>query len=761
MQRPILTVTLLAVAVALVGGCAPDDRDPKLAALSRWEDRRVAPADSLTALIGSSDAIVRRAALRTAGLIGRTDVLPAMITSLDDRSQAVRGQAAFSLGLLGGDVALVPLSGALDDPHLAVRVAALSGLAHQDHDGSVLYESALQGEEREATVAWTALRRVATKAQPDSLLAAIRAGLARPEDRVRWRVLRCAERAPDSTLVAQIAPYATDRNVQVRVHALRALARHRGASALAAVLHSGDRHGRLHGRNLSRVRVAEMRALGRLAGPILASDPEGNHTSLAGRTTAQLADGATGQDPAVATVALEAMATAVADLDLPAEAATQQSLLPVWRLRLTRAARDGLVHAIPAVRAAAHRAYGALRGRGAIKTLVTGLADPDQGVVESTLAALFALDPESREFCAWTREVRANLPVAGEAAIVGSLPILVTALRVHGALLDPVTRFPRRDDPACLPSLAWWTAVRGLGHPDFVVRTLAAPVLGSFPGARSRAEWAAAWNHEQTLANADVVLALLNALPSLAGSAVDSMDFTPRCAECAFFEAGWRDRLATTEDAAAAAPDVTTRLAGALRGAFDDPDLRIRLAARDAALATELLTPTLIPAAASLRETLPPHQRRPEEAPRSLPFDAPDLRVVTDRGSFTIELDTRMAPNTCAAFLQLVNDGFHDDLVFHRVVPDFVIQGGCPRGDGWGDPGWTIRSEWSSLPFERGTVGIAHSGKDTGGSQWFVCHSAQPHLDGRYTIFGRVTAGLDAVDRIQRGDRYRIEIVAD
>ncbi|MDD5719427.1 MAG: peptidylprolyl isomerase, partial [Candidatus Krumholzibacteria bacterium] len=78
---------------------------------------------------------------------------------------------------------------------------------------------------------------------------------------------------------------------------------------------------------------------------------------------------------------------------------------------------------------------------------------------------------------------------------------------------------------------------------------------------------------------------------------------------------------------------------------------------------------------------------------------------------------------------------------------------------GWGGPGWTLPSEWSRRPFARGTVGLAHAGKDTGGSQWFVCLSPQPHLDGRYTVFGEVTAGLDVLDRIQRGDRYRLEIV--
>jgi cyclophilin family peptidyl-prolyl cis-trans isomerase len=174
-----------------------------------------------------------------------------------------------------------------------------------------------------------------------------------------------------------------------------------------------------------------------------------------------------------------------------------------------------------------------------------------------------------------------------------------------------------------------------------------------------------------------------------------------------------------------------------------------------------LLPQELLPSLASLRATMPPLRRAAAQPPLQLPFDAPDLRCRTDRGRFVIALDGEVAPNAVATILALVESGFYDGLTFHRVVPDFVIQGGCPRGDGWGGPGFTIRSEWSRVPFERGTVGIAHSGKDTGGSQFFVCQSPQPHLNGRYTVIGRVTDGMDVVDRIQPGDRFWLEISGD
>ncbi len=132
--------------------------------------------------------------------------------------------------------------------------------------------------------------------------------------------------------------------------------------------------------------------------------------------------------------------------------------------------------------------------------------------------------------------------------------------------------------------------------------------------------------------------------------------------------------------------------------------------------------------------------------------DSPRVRIATARGDITIELYPAVAPKTVANYLALVNSGFYNNRIWHRVVPDFVIQDGCPRGDGWGSPGYDIRCEYNHLPFERGSVGMATSGKDTGGSQYFICHSAQPHLDGRYTVFGKVITGLEIVDRIQLGD---------
>jgi cyclophilin family peptidyl-prolyl cis-trans isomerase/HEAT repeat protein len=126
--------------------------------------------------------------------------------------------------------------------------------------------------------------------------------------------------------------------------------------------------------------------------------------------------------------------------------------------------------------------------------------------------------------------------------------------------------------------------------------------------------------------------------------------------------------------------------------------------------------------------------------------------IKTSKGTITLQLLRDDAPFTVLNFVKLVRKDFYKGLTFHRVVPNFVIQGGDPRGDGWGGPGFAIRSEFSFAPFGRGAAGIASAGKDTEGCQFFITHQPTPHLDGRYTVFARVTSGQDVVDRIQIGD---------
>ncbi|SDY48607.1 peptidylprolyl isomerase [Tindallia californiensis] len=131
------------------------------------------------------------------------------------------------------------------------------------------------------------------------------------------------------------------------------------------------------------------------------------------------------------------------------------------------------------------------------------------------------------------------------------------------------------------------------------------------------------------------------------------------------------------------------------------------------------------------------------------------VKMETEKGQIHIELFEKEAPGTVSNFLKLIKEGFYDGLSFHRVIDDFVIQGGCPQGTGTGGPGYTIKCELKNNPHkhERGSLSMAHAGRDTGGSQFFICHSPQPHLDGNHTVFGKVTEGIEVVDEIRAGDK--------
>ena len=131
---------------------------------------------------------------------------------------------------------------------------------------------------------------------------------------------------------------------------------------------------------------------------------------------------------------------------------------------------------------------------------------------------------------------------------------------------------------------------------------------------------------------------------------------------------------------------------------------------------------------------------------------SPAAYIDTAKGTIQFELAVLDAPRTVANFLSLVRRNYFRGVQLHRVVPDFVVQDGDPRGDGEGGPGYTIRDEINQRPYLRGTVGMALDWADTGGSQFFITHSPQPHLDGRYTVFGQVVAGMDVVDRLQQWD---------
>jgi peptidyl-prolyl cis-trans isomerase B (cyclophilin B) len=130
--------------------------------------------------------------------------------------------------------------------------------------------------------------------------------------------------------------------------------------------------------------------------------------------------------------------------------------------------------------------------------------------------------------------------------------------------------------------------------------------------------------------------------------------------------------------------------------------------------------------------------------------------IHTKKGTMKIEFFDADAPGTVKNFVTLAEKGFYNGLTFHRVIPNFVIQGGCPNGIGNGGPGYTIKCELTggNQYHDRGVLSMAHAGRDTGGSQFFICHSRQntAHLDRNHTVFGKVVDGLDVIDQIRQGD---------
>jgi cyclophilin family peptidyl-prolyl cis-trans isomerase len=286
------------------------------------------------------------------------------------------------------------------------------------------------------------------------------------------------------------------------------------------------------------------------------------------------------------------------------------------------------------------------------------------------------------------------------------------------------------EDPGVLAAAATAVAVRSV---DASKRDLeAVPLLETIIEERQEA------------AELEARLAAIEALGALARTAVASVDPLPG------------------KEAPAAEPDAPW-LSRTILPLAADPKVAVRRRAREALLGRAQLLIAFDQAergAASTRPS-PFGEGLADVLATYLREPARGLRVKTSAGSFTIEFAEIAAPINQANLVALAQEGFYDGLSFHRVVPGFVVQGGDPRGDGYGGPGYLVPCEWSNLRYERGTVGIALAGKDTGGSQFFVTQTPQPHLDARYTVVGRVGEGLEVIDLLLPGDRIEAVEVMD
>lgn len=213
-----------------------------------------------------------------------------------------------------------------------------------------------------------------------------------------------------------------------------------------------------------------------------------------------------------------------------------------------------------------------------------------------------------------------------------------------------------------------------------------------------------------------------------------------------------------------------TALIGTAAGILREPGMNFKTYFKDVSFLTAALDKCQLPqdidAYLELRQTMdffngtktaaekPPLQNKPIDW-QLVTSISPDRRVTikTVKGDIVIRLLVNESPGSASNFVQLIKDGFYKESYIHRVATNFVIQDGCPRGDGWGSPPYSIGSELGPRYYEEGSVGMASSGKDTESSQWFITHSSTPHLDGRYTIFGQVVSGMEVVHKLEVGDK--------
>ena len=440
----------------------------------------------------------------------------------------------------------------------------------------------------------------------------------------------------------------------------------------------------------------------------------------------------------------------------------------------------------PYTRAFAVKGLGALKNRAAVPLLVPLVAAPERAIAVEAIRALGRIgDPAAAAPLLAIIRVPAlpksdpTLRIEAVAAI-GSVGGAGTG-NVFDTLLDLLADPNPRVRAAAIASLAqidrdgFVTTLSALDpDADWKVRAALASVLGTLPPQAGLPRLRA------MLADPDqrVIPPVLESLAKLAPPDAAAVMLARLKADDPMVRASAADALGELKP-----PDAAQALADAYTLGLRDPEYAARvsaltaLARYGAAAATPVLTtaladrewPVRLRAAALLRAFDPASDAdariRPAPVVTNVDFyqaghlvDPPvstSVYIDTDRGTIQIEMAVLDAPLTVESFVTLASKSFFDGLSFHRVVPDFVAQGGDPRGDGAGGPGFTIRDELNERPYLRGTVGMALDGADTGGSQFFITHSPQPHLDAKYTVFGRVVDGMDVVDALQAGDVIR------
>ena len=643
----------------------------------------------------ANEALVGRLARLLAAADGRRYDAAALRDALHDANPAVRRQGVLAAGRIRDAAALDDLVPLLTDSSAAVRAATAFALG-------------LIGDER-AIAPLVALLRATPSADQgaphaEAVTALVRIGGDRAAAAVRDAIAAGPSAAASAGLldawrlgarapVADLVNAAQSPDDNVRGRALFALGRLRVRQALPPVLAG------LQDRDPS-VKAIAARAAVRALAESAGVDPR----SVSNRLRLLLTE----RDAGVRIYALRALASyrdsALADAVAPLTA--DADLGVAVQAETTLGALGGRL-AVTTLQARLTSSVFAVRRQAAL-----GLAQADSAVGRAA-ADSFARDGDWR----W-RAVAAD--VYGLARARAGLEALLADRdgRVVGQALQGITGLLADGD-----SSAHRVARPLLAHEDPVVRSLAADVLGQAPNAADVERLVAAYRRAASDPLNDAALSAVRALGKIAAASA----------------AG---RLAVAEKLLGAVPrpaDYLVRRAAAEAL----PDARDAWGAGTGPVETGR-------SEADYRDLV-----RRWLAPALAGQPAPVVTIETDRGVVQVTLLPLEAPLTVGAFLALVEQRYFDGQRWHRVVPNFVVQAGDPRGDGWGGPGYVLRDEVNPVRYEMGTMGMALSGPDTGGSQFFITHSPQPHLDGTYTVFGRVSGGANVLGGIAQGDRIR------
>jgi len=619
----------------------------------------------------------------------------------------VRGQAALAMGRIGNRAALPDLVELMADPDTAVRQDAVFALGLLGDPAAIpalrelVVNSAASAQSVVHSEAVTALLKIG---QADSTA---RAGVA---DLVRQILLRESAdveaggvspvveqalleswRLADDAPVGVLVQLAETRNLTARRRAVYSLMRLRAVAAARVMLAAID-------------------------------DDDPDVRANAARTLTKRYVESAGIDPAASA---ERLIRRLADDEPGVRINALRSLGGYEDPRYSDAVIDRIDDAEPNVRVQALVALGQLGGMRASSVLEEATRDGSYAEREEALWGLARVDRTRgiRIAASWITSGEWQRRYAG----TNALAVLggdTAAAWLEGMLADIDPRVVAaaygalgRVDSAWARQLA-----RGLlEHPDVVVRSLAAGRVGASPVSGDVARLSAAYAVAINDRDSDARLAIVGAIASAAKLDVSEQialdDFVARFPRC--------DDYLVRREASERLPAAAGRWG---------PEFPVETGMTVADY-RDVVRRLVLPAVREGRQ--------------------PGLVIDSDRGRIEITLFADAAPMTVNALLQLADRGYFDGGAWHRVVPNFVIQDGDPRGDGAGGPGFALRDEINVHRYNRGTVGMALSGPDTGGSQFFITHAPQPHLDGGYTVIGEVSSGMDVVDRTTQGDHIR------